>query len=358
MHLRDCSPRSPRPGATRRWPTSGRRCAACAASSRARLEIERAAKQIGSGLEAAPQVYIADAATCIAALDGVDLAEVCITSGIEVIAGAPPAGAFALRTWRRRRGAEAGARARKCARSWRITRDVGSDPAFPELSARDAAAVREFDARASGRLTAAIHWTARTVPDITGAGDMRPASGSNGAQWQPCRNESRGCGGRCRRWGWAGGRSSRHRRSGPQGVDARRLPHRGEGPGHRDAVSRSRVRQEHRRQLRPVRPGEPAWASGCWRALRRSPCSRWPSGSPAASTQAGRGQPRPDHGRGRQQRRRPPGARRALPTSSPCTPSASTGTCSISPTSPSLPGSSASSMIRSVRVAMMPQRRL
>ena len=32
----------------------------------------------------------------MAALDGVDLAEVCITSGIEVIAGEPPAGAFAL----------------------------------------------------------------------------------------------------------------------------------------------------------------------------------------------------------------------------------------------------------------------
>jgi isoleucyl-tRNA synthetase len=37
---------------------------------------------------------------------------------------------------------------KKCARSWRITNDVGRDPAYPELSARDAAAVREFDARA------------------------------------------------------------------------------------------------------------------------------------------------------------------------------------------------------------------
>ncbi len=40
-------------------------------------------------------------------------------------------------------------RARKCARSWRITEDVGSDPDYPDLSARDAAAVREFDLRAS-----------------------------------------------------------------------------------------------------------------------------------------------------------------------------------------------------------------
>ena len=37
----------------------------------------------------------------------------------------------------------------KCARSWRITKDVGADPAYPGLSARDAAAMREFDARAA-----------------------------------------------------------------------------------------------------------------------------------------------------------------------------------------------------------------
>jgi isoleucyl-tRNA synthetase len=40
------------------------------------------------------------------------------------------------------------AEGRKCARSWRITEDVGSDPAYPELSARDARAVRELDERA------------------------------------------------------------------------------------------------------------------------------------------------------------------------------------------------------------------
>ena len=38
---------------------------------------------------------------------------------------------------------------RKCARSWRIVADVGADPAYPDLSARDAAAVREFDAAAA-----------------------------------------------------------------------------------------------------------------------------------------------------------------------------------------------------------------
>jgi isoleucyl-tRNA synthetase len=114
------------------------------------LEIERANKKIGSSLEAAPQVFIDDK-DLLAALDGIDLAEVSITSAIEVVAGKAPAGAFML-------GDVAGvgvvpklAEGKKCARSWRITRDVGSDPAFPELSARDAAAVREFDARIAGR---------------------------------------------------------------------------------------------------------------------------------------------------------------------------------------------------------------
>jgi len=110
------------------------------------LEIERAAKRIGASLEAAPQVFIADA-DLMAALAGVDLAEVCITSGIEVIAGAPPQGAFALDDVAGVGVVSKPAQGRKCARSWRITKDVGRDPDFPELSARDAKAVREYDRR-------------------------------------------------------------------------------------------------------------------------------------------------------------------------------------------------------------------
>ena len=83
------------PGATRRWPRSGRRSSACAASSPARWRSSGPPRGSASSLEAAPQVFIADA-DLMAALDGVDLAEVCITSGIEVIAGAPPEGAFTL----------------------------------------------------------------------------------------------------------------------------------------------------------------------------------------------------------------------------------------------------------------------
>ncbi len=111
------------------------------------LEIERANKKIGSSLEAAPRVYIADEAL-LGALHDVDFAEVCITSGIEVIAGDPPDGAFTLPDVAGVGVVPKRAEGKKCARSWRITDDVGSDPDFPELSARDAAAVREFDNRA------------------------------------------------------------------------------------------------------------------------------------------------------------------------------------------------------------------
>ena len=48
----------------------------------------------------------------------------------------------------RGRRARSCAQGRKCARSWRILADVGADPDFPDLSPRDAAAVREFDQRA------------------------------------------------------------------------------------------------------------------------------------------------------------------------------------------------------------------
>ncbi len=109
------------------------------------LEIERAAKRIGSSLEAAPLVYLADR-TLMDALDGVDLSEICITSGIGItLDDAPPADAFKLAEVPGVAVVSQRAGGTKCARSWRFTTDVGSDPDYPELSARDAAAMREID---------------------------------------------------------------------------------------------------------------------------------------------------------------------------------------------------------------------
>ena len=112
------------------------------------LEIERAQKRIGSSLEAAPEVHIADA-DLSRALAGVDLAEIAITSGVTVKSGPAPAGAFALPEVAGVTVVPKQAEGRKCARSWRITTDVGADPAYPDLSARDAAAMREIDGKAA-----------------------------------------------------------------------------------------------------------------------------------------------------------------------------------------------------------------
>ena len=103
-------------------------------------------KRIGSALEAAPKVYIDDD-VLLAALEGIDFAEICITSGIEIIDGPAPEGAFTLPDVPGVGVVPARATGTRCARSWRYTDDVGSDPDYPELSARDAAAVRELDAR-------------------------------------------------------------------------------------------------------------------------------------------------------------------------------------------------------------------
>ena len=113
------------------------------------LELERARKTIGSSLEAAPIVYIADEAL-MAALDGADMAEIAITSGISVRAGEAPAEAFMLDDVKGVGVVFAQAGGTKCARSWRYTADVGSDADFPDVSARDAAALREL--KALGRI--------------------------------------------------------------------------------------------------------------------------------------------------------------------------------------------------------------
>ncbi|OWV71922.1 isoleucine--tRNA ligase [Rhizobium sp. R634] len=111
------------------------------------LEIERKDKRIGSSLEAAPVVHVADA-ELRKALEGQDFSEVCITSGIAIVADAGPAEAFRLAEVADVAVVPKLAEGVKCARSWRITTDVGSDPGYPDVSARDAAALRELGIRA------------------------------------------------------------------------------------------------------------------------------------------------------------------------------------------------------------------
>jgi isoleucyl-tRNA synthetase len=112
------------------------------------LEIERAQKRIGSSLEAAPRVFIADDALR-ALLDDVDFAEICIASDIFVEAGEGPAEAFRLADVPGVAVLPNRAEGVKCARSWKISPRVGSDPEFPDVTPRDAQALREL--KAAGR---------------------------------------------------------------------------------------------------------------------------------------------------------------------------------------------------------------
>lgn len=113
------------------------------------LEVERREKRIGASLEAAPDVYVSDP-DLLAAMKGVDLAELTIVSQATLIEGEGPATAFRLDDVRGVAVVPKRAEGRKCARSWRVLPEVGSDPEFPDLSLRDAAAVREYDAQRPG----------------------------------------------------------------------------------------------------------------------------------------------------------------------------------------------------------------
>jgi len=110
------------------------------------LEIERAKKTIGSSLEAVPVVHMSNA-QLENEISGVDMAEICITSGWSVSHDDAPEHAFSLPDVN---GVAVlvekaeGRGLKKCARSWRYTADVGSDAAYPDVSARDAEVLHEL----------------------------------------------------------------------------------------------------------------------------------------------------------------------------------------------------------------------
>ena len=109
------------------------------------LEVERREKRIGSSLEAAPIVHISDAELRVA-LDGQNMADICITSQIELTDAAAPDGAFTLDDIAGVAVMPQMAEGKKCQRSWKILPEVGSVEGYPDLTPRDAAAVAEYDA--------------------------------------------------------------------------------------------------------------------------------------------------------------------------------------------------------------------
>ncbi len=107
------------------------------------LEVERAQKRIGSSLEAAPIVHLSDP-KFLMALDGVDFAEICIVSDIKIDSESEaPVTAFRLPEVRGVAAVFAPADGVKCARSWRYFDPKTADPSYPDVTPRDAQALRE-----------------------------------------------------------------------------------------------------------------------------------------------------------------------------------------------------------------------
>ena len=109
------------------------------------LELERAAKRIGSSLEASPLVYVSDRKIFDTLFD-TDLAEVCITSNAMATNEEAPVDAFRLNEVPGVAVVIEKAVGTKCARSWKILPTVGEDADYPDVSPRDAQALREWKA--------------------------------------------------------------------------------------------------------------------------------------------------------------------------------------------------------------------
>ena len=110
------------------------------------LEVARRDKIIGSSLEAAPTLH-AQSADDATLLQGLDLAEIAITSGARVAGGDIPQGAFALDDVPGAAVVFTKAEGTKCARCWKILPEVGKSQVHPHLCLRCEAAVAEHDAK-------------------------------------------------------------------------------------------------------------------------------------------------------------------------------------------------------------------
>lgn len=107
------------------------------------IEIERREKRIRSSLEAAPTVYIDDP-ELIAAFAGEVAEDIFITSQAELVAGTGPDDAFRMVEEPNIAVAPGQASGIKCARSWKYFDPQSADAAFPDITQRDAEAVKEI----------------------------------------------------------------------------------------------------------------------------------------------------------------------------------------------------------------------
>ncbi|MCB9979375.1 MAG: isoleucine--tRNA ligase [Rhodospirillales bacterium] len=105
------------------------------------LEIRRQDKTIGSSLEAAPVIYVGEEVWW-KSLSGLDMAELCITSGVQIRREAPPEEAFVLPGVSGVGVVFEKALGEKCVRCWKVLPEVGLDPEHSDICPRCADAVR------------------------------------------------------------------------------------------------------------------------------------------------------------------------------------------------------------------------
>ena len=110
------------------------------------LEVERREKRIGSSLEAAPKVHISDSAL-VEAFKGEDAGDIFITSGADlVLTSESPGGGFTLDDTPGVVVFPEMAGGVKCRRSWKYFDPAAADADFPDITPRDALAVKAWDA--------------------------------------------------------------------------------------------------------------------------------------------------------------------------------------------------------------------
>jgi isoleucyl-tRNA synthetase len=112
------------------------------------LEIERREKRIGASLQAAPVVYVDDDAY-VSALEGIDLAEISITSGAQLVTDLAPSESFQIEDVPGVAVISALAEGEKCGRCWQVLGTVGNVPDYPDLCPRCAEAVVDMPATQS-----------------------------------------------------------------------------------------------------------------------------------------------------------------------------------------------------------------
>jgi isoleucyl-tRNA synthetase len=109
------------------------------------LEVERREKRIGASLEAAPVVHIADE-DLVKAFEGEDAADLFITSGAELVNTLEgKGGGFTLDDTPGVVVYPQKAEGIKCRRSWKYFDPAIADPEFPDITPRDALAVKAWD---------------------------------------------------------------------------------------------------------------------------------------------------------------------------------------------------------------------